>query len=182
MISTNGGKNWNALGTGMPEVPVHDLAIHSPTRKLIAFTHGRSAYSFDLTSLTSINSAQNSTVRGFALGQNYPNPFNPSTVISYQISVNSQVTLKVFDILGREIETLVNEEKEPGTYAVRWNASSYASGISAKGARQPSVGLGYASGVYFYTLQSRQKDGQRLDLLSGQAGNFSETKKMLLLR
>jgi len=167
MISSNGGMNWNALGTGIPEVPVHDLAIHSPTRKLFAFTHGRSAYSFDLTSLTSVNTAQSSAVRSFVLEQNYPNPFNPVTVISYQFSVTSQVTLKVFDILGREVETLVNEEKEPGTYTAQWNALAYASGISAKG--------GYASGVYFYTLQSRPKDG-------GQARSFAETKKMLLLR
>ena len=157
MVSSNGGKNWNALGTGMPEVPVQDLAIHSPTRKLFAFTHGRSAYSFDLTSLNSVNIAQSSSVRGFALEQNYPNPFNPATVISYQLSVNSQVTLRIFNILGHEVETLVNGEKEPGTYTVQWNASAY------------------ASGIYFYTLQARQREG-------GQAGSFAETKKMLLLK
>ena len=167
MVSSNGGKNWNALGAGIPEVPVHDLAIHSPARKLLAFTHGRSAYSFDLTSLTSVNNAQSSIVTGFALEQNYPNPFNPTTVISYQLAVNNHVTLKVFNILGREVETLVSGEKEPGTYTVQWNASAYASGISAKG--------GYASGVYFYTLQVRQREDE-------QAGSFAETKKMLLLK
>ncbi len=136
MISSNGGKNWNTLGTGMPEVPVHDLAIHSPTRKLFAFTHGRSAYSFDLTSLTSVNGAQSPIVKSFALGQNYPNPFNPVTVISYQLTVNSYVTLKVYDALGREVETLMNERKAAGSYIIHWDANSY------------------PSGVYFYRLQA----------------------------
>ncbi len=65
----------------------------------------------------------------FSLSQNYPNPFNPSTVISYQLPVNGKVTLKVYNILGREIATLVNEEKPAGTYEVEFNASKYASGV-----------------------------------------------------
>lgn len=59
---------------------------------------------------------QNSLPENFLLYQNYPNPFNPETVISYQLAVNSQVTLKVYDILGREVATLVDEFKQPGTY------------------------------------------------------------------
>lgn len=65
----------------------------------------------------------------FALAQNFPNPFNPTTVISYQSPVNGIVTLRVFDILGREVATLVNEERAAGSYAVRWDASSCPSGI-----------------------------------------------------
>ena len=65
----------------------------------------------------------------FALQQNYPNPFNPSTKIQFSI-VNRQLTIvKVFDVLGRELATLVNEVKEPGTYTVQFNASSLASGV-----------------------------------------------------
>lgn len=165
MVSSNGGKNWNALGTGMPEVPVHDLAIHSPTRKLFAFTHGRSAYSFDLTSLTSVNNAQSSAVRGFALEQNYPNPFNPVTHFQFSTANLQFVTLKVFDVAGREVATLVDEEMDAGSYTVQWNAA------------------GFASGIYFYTLQARQKEGGRaLQKDGGQAGSFVETKKMLLLK
>ena len=70
-----------------------------------------------------------------SLSQNYPNPFNPSTLISYQISVNSFVTLKVYDVLGKEVATLVNESKEAGNYEITFNASKL------------------ASGVYFYRLQ-----------------------------
>jgi hypothetical protein len=72
----------------------------------------------------------------FALLQNYPNPFNPSTAISYRLPVSSQVTLKVYDILGTEIETLVNEEKPAGSYEIEFNA------------------VGLSSGIYFYKLQA----------------------------
>ncbi|HEY5125231.1 MAG TPA: T9SS type A sorting domain-containing protein, partial [Ignavibacteria bacterium] len=73
----------------------------------------------------------------FKLYNNYPNPFNPSTTIRYQIPKEQFVILKVFDITGKEIETLVNERQSPGTYEVRWNASKY------------------SSGVYFYKLESK---------------------------
>jgi hypothetical protein len=66
---------------------------------------------------------------GIALLQNFPNPFNPSTMINYQLPMVNWVTLKVYDILGREVATLVNEVKHPGTYTVQWNANSVASGV-----------------------------------------------------
>jgi hypothetical protein len=72
----------------------------------------------------------------FALHQNYPNPFNPTTTIKYQIPELSFVTLKIYDVLGSEIITLVNEEKSIGNYEVDWNAS------------------GLPSGIYFYKLQA----------------------------
>ena len=99
----------------------------------------------------------------FVLEQNYPNPFNPVTKIKFSIpnvtlslssraesrDEGSQVQLKVFDVLGKEITTLVNEEKPAGIYEAEFNAS------------------GLSSGVYFYKLTS---------------GNFSQSKKMILLR
>jgi endoglucanase len=85
----------------------------------------------------------------FSLFQNYPNPFNSSTIISYQLSVFSKVRLDVFDVLGREVATLVNEEKPTGSYLVQWNTE------------------GLASGFYFYRIK---------------AGNYIETKKLILLR
>jgi hypothetical protein len=72
----------------------------------------------------------------FELYNNYPNPFNPATTIDYSIPKTSLVTIKVFDILGREVKTLVNEEKTSGNYSIKFNES------------------GLASGVYFYRLQS----------------------------
>lgn len=74
----------------------------------------------------------------YSLSQNYPNPFNPRTQINYQLSVGSHVTLKVFDLLGREIVTLVNEAKQPGEYEIDFDVSKY----------------GLTSGVYFYQLTS----------------------------
>ena len=65
----------------------------------------------------------------FKLGQNYPNPFNPVTVISYQLPVQSHVSLKVYDVLGREVETLLNEVKDAGYYSFDFNAGKISSGI-----------------------------------------------------
>jgi hypothetical protein len=103
----------------------------------------------------------------FSLEQNYPNPFNPTTVIRYSLLVTGHVTVRVYDVLGREVALLVDEVQTAGTHTVRWNAGSQSGGVSARGARQPSVGLGYASGVYFYRLQ---------------AGPLSETRKLVLVR
>jgi len=72
----------------------------------------------------------------FRLNQNYPNPFNPTTTIKYDLPKDSRVTLKVFDILGREVAMLVNEEQRAGFKFIVWN------------------GAGYASGVYFYRLRA----------------------------
>jgi hypothetical protein len=72
----------------------------------------------------------------YTLDQNYPNPFNPSTAISFQLSAVTKVRLMVFDILGREVATLVDGIKEPGAYKISFNAG------------------GLTSGVYFYTLQA----------------------------
>jgi hypothetical protein len=65
----------------------------------------------------------------YELFQNYPNPFNPTTVISYQLSAVSRVSLKIYDILGREVAQLVNEEQEPGGHQALFDARHYASGM-----------------------------------------------------
>lgn len=67
--------------------------------------------------------------KSYRLLQNYPNPFNPSTKMNYSVPENCFVTLRIFDVLGREISTLVNEKKSPGTYEVYFNASNLSSGI-----------------------------------------------------
>ncbi len=90
----------------------------------------------------------------FELSQNYPNPFNPSTTIKYYTPQNSFVTLKIYDMLGREIATLVNEQISPGYHEAIWN------GLDSKG-------VSVSSGVYIYRLT---------------AGNFTKTKKMNLLK
>ena len=69
------------------------------------------------------------SVSSFKLLQNYPNPFNPATTISYYIKEGSFVSLKIFDLLGREDAVLVNEYKSAGKYNMKWNAADYPSGI-----------------------------------------------------
>ena len=91
----------------------------------------------------------------FALQQNYPNPFNPSSVISYQLPVDSRVSLKVYDMMGREVAGLVNEYKAAGYYSVSFNAMSL------------------ASGVYIYRLAAQGKD---------KASSFITARKMLLIK
>lgn len=95
-------------------------------------------------------------IEDFYLAQNYPNPFNPITKIKYSIPQSSFVVLKVYDVLGNEIGTLVNEEKPSGVYEVEFNASNL-----------PDGKAGLSSGIYFYQLQ---------------AGNFISTKKLVLLK
>ena len=68
----------------------------------------------------------------FALGQNYPNPFNPATNISYTVGSKggaTPVTIRVYDVLGKEVATLVNEVQQPGAYSTRWDAGGFASGV-----------------------------------------------------
>lgn len=72
----------------------------------------------------------------FHLFQNYPNPFNPNTVISYQLSVDGIVSLKVYDVLGKEVATLIHERKSAGRYKVTFDASNF------------------SSGIYFYTIET----------------------------
>ncbi len=102
-----------------------------------------------LSEITSVEEHSTTLPSSYILSQNFPNPFNPSTIISYQLPIGGNVTLKVFDILGNEIATLVDEFKPAGKYETEFNAASL------------------PSGVYFYQLK---------------AGDFIETKKMLLLK
>jgi photosystem II stability/assembly factor-like uncharacterized protein len=79
--------------------------------------------------VTAIAEPSVSPPRSFALAQNYPNPFNPTTAISYQLAAVSAVTLRVYDILGREIATLVDGVQQAGHHSVRWDASLFTSGV-----------------------------------------------------
>ena len=78
---------------------------------------------------TGISDETNSQPVDFSLYQNYPNPFNPSTKIRYEIPIENKVTIKVYDILGTEIETLFDGQKLPGVYTLEWNAGIHASGV-----------------------------------------------------
>lgn len=101
---------------------------------VVAATHAGGIFSANV-SVTGVKDNSN-LVSSFKLAQNYPNPFNPSTTINYRIAVNSDVTLKVYDQLGKEVAALVNGYKPAGSYSVNFNASKL------------------ASGVYYYTLKT----------------------------
>jgi len=123
-----------------------------------------SVHLFDKNLLVNVDENQLAQPEDFALYQNYPNPFNPSTSIQYAISNRQFVSLKVYDVLGNEIATLVNEEKDRGVYSVNFDASHL------------------ASGIYLYRLSVVPMAQRDLVLKDGQAGSFTETKKMILLR
>lgn len=138
--SLNGGVNWVRLGINIPFVPVLSFSYFngSTSRFLRAGTHGRGAYELNISGTIGIHVINGEVPDAYSLSQNYPNPFNPSTVIRFNIpkSVSSpQVVggnlalLKVFDITGREIQTLVNEKLQPGTYEISFNGSNLPSGV-----------------------------------------------------
>jgi hypothetical protein len=87
------------------------------------------AYRRAVPGTTSVELTNKTIPDGFALEQNYPNPFNPKTAISFQLPAVSQTSLIVYDLLGREVATLVNKELEPGSYRVTFDASGLASGM-----------------------------------------------------
>jgi len=111
------------------------------------------------TNITNVVPTNDGLPNKFLLYQNYPNPFNPSTTIRYSIPISAFVTIKIYDLLGKEIATLVNEAKTKGNYDVMFSSTSE----SSSGGKV----LNLPSGIYFYRLQ---------------AGSFVETKKMILLR
>ncbi len=125
--STDGGATWSKFGTGLPNAVVDGLAVQYSSNVLRVGTHGRGAWQIGI--LTGIAEPANAPAN-FTLGQNYPNPFNPSTIISYQLPMNNRVVLKVYDVLGREVRTLVNgEEESAGSHTVNFNATDLPSGV-----------------------------------------------------
>jgi hypothetical protein len=116
------------------------------------------SYQSDCDPITSIEE-NGSAPDEFELFQNHPNPFNPNTVIGYQLPVSGNVLLKVYDVLGNEVATLVNGQVEAGKHKIDYDAS------------------GLKSGVYFYKLVV-----SALQSKDGKAGEFVDTKKMILLK
>ena len=144
--SLNGGSNW---GIDFPT---------TSNEKLYAINFSSANYGWAVgeagtvisTSGRSITSISNNNLTDkYSLSQNYPNPFNPVTIVKFQIKDSRFVTLKIYDITGKEVEILVNEKKSPGVYAVTFDGGKL------------------SSGVYFYKLI---------------AGDFSETKRMIMIK
>lgn len=126
--STNDGASWVSFNTGFPNVEVYDMKYKEGPAMLLAATHGRGCFTFDLSSISSVG---NNTViaDGFSLEQNFPNPFNPSTVINYSISKRGHVSLSVFNSLGKEVAVLADKEQGEGSYSVKFDASELSAGV-----------------------------------------------------
>ncbi|MCX6142394.1 MAG: lamin tail domain-containing protein [Ignavibacteriales bacterium] len=131
-------KSWARIPDGTGIFRITDATPNAPNDKTVSV------------------GGQGASPDAFGLSQNYPNPFNPSTVVGFQLPSASFVSLKVFDVTGREVAKLVEGNKDGGRHEIRWNTT-------------------LPSGIYFYRLQVRPLSG-------GRAGEVVETKKMVLLR
>ena len=146
--TTNQGLNWNYSNIGS-FLSINDIYFNNPNTGLAVGQSGKIYKTNNTGGIVSINPIITEIPKYFCLNQNYPNPFNPTTNIKFSIVNSGDVKLVVYDILGREVRTLVNESLKPGTYETAFDASTL------------------NSGVYFYKLVT---------------GNFTETKKMILIK
>jgi hypothetical protein len=128
-LSTDNGNNWYEKNEGFSVSPsVNALLIAN--NYIFAGTGLQAVWRRPLSELITSNQNINNEIPSmYSLSQNYPNPFNPSTNIKFAIPRSSDVKIAIYDISGKEIDILVNEKLQPGTYQTEWNASNYPSGI-----------------------------------------------------
>jgi ligand-binding sensor domain-containing protein len=148
--------HYTPANSGLYSTDIRDIQIDEFNNKWIIHPDAISLFNED--GVTSVG-VEDELPNNFTLPQNYPNPFNPTTTIRFTISALRFTTLKIYDVLGNEITTLVNEELPAGNYEVEFSAISG----SASGGNAYNV----TSGIYFYQLRT---------------GNFIETKKMVLIK
>ena len=157
-LSTNNGTAWTAVDSGLTNTYVWALTVNG-TNLFAGISDGvvwRRSLSEMITSVHDLSGVE--LPDRFSLEQNYPNPFNPSTTIRFSLPLEAHVTLKVFTVLGEEVSTLVSQNLKAGTYGVVWDAR-----LNGKVGQASTA----ASGIYLYRLQY---------------GQFSQTKKLILLR
>ncbi|MGA7720279.1 MAG: right-handed parallel beta-helix repeat-containing protein [Ignavibacteriaceae bacterium] len=118
------------------------------------FSNSSKVEAFTIGTITDVKHESNAIPVSFAVSQNYPNPFNPSTLINYSLPKSSLVTIKIYNILGQEIKTLINSEHQPGYYSIQWNGDN-------------NYGHSVASGIYIYRVT---------------AGQYAKSMKMMLLK
>jgi photosystem II stability/assembly factor-like uncharacterized protein len=143
--STDKGENWIDITSNMNLITIRKFLLYENELYLAT---DESVWKSNPDSLTSVTE-DDIKPKEYFLSQNYPNPFNPSTTIKYSLAQTGRITLSIYDLLGREVVKLIDEEKPAGEYETKWNASSY------------------PSGVYFIKMQ---------------AGEFSETRKVVLVK
>ncbi len=151
--TTDGGGNWYSYPSGTMDIGLRSIFFIDSTCGWAVGDMGTILHTTN-GGVTYIEDNINNLPTEFLLSQNYPNPFNPSTKISWQSPVASWQTLKVYDVLGNEVATLVNEFKNAGSYEIEFKSHS-------------DEGQNPSSGIYFYQLR---------------VGDFVETKKMVLMK
>jgi len=148
--SINGGDTWKLYSKSYPDL---NFITFIGNKGYIVGAQGV-ILTTTVDEINSVNEKEGAISNiGYNMVQNYPNPFNPTTIIKYDIVKRGNVSLKIYDVLGNEVATLVNEEKQPGNYEVEFQSTVSNQQL--------------ASGIYFYQLR---------------AGEFVQTKKMILLR
>jgi photosystem II stability/assembly factor-like uncharacterized protein len=147
--SSNFGDSWKPIKISINNVSSFNYINKLDVNKLLIGVNCVGLFEFDTKSLLLVNTENNNLIGHYSLSQNYPNPFNPITTIRFTIPKSDRVQIKVYDMLGREIQTLVNDFKQSGNYEIFFDASNL------------------PSGIYLYRMSS---------------GDYSETKKMLLLK
>ncbi len=132
-VSNDNGVNWTHRSEGLGSAYINALCIID---NYIYAGTGNGVYKRPLSELTGIKQISNDVSQQFSLSQNYPNPFNPATSISFGLPSKLFVSLKIFDMLGNEVATIISEELSAGSYTTQWNAANL------------------SSGIYFYRLQA----------------------------
>jgi photosystem II stability/assembly factor-like uncharacterized protein len=135
-LSTNNGTSWTDESSGLAYNDVSSIAVSDSNLFIATYSGGVFRKPLSEMIPLGVEDTKNHIPTEFSLAQNYPNPFNPSTTISFGLPSQSFVSLKVFDLLGKEVATIVSEELSAGSHVRQWNAN------------------GMPSGVYFYRLQA----------------------------
>jgi len=149
--------NWDGITTGKTLLTKNDSISYIQGIFYYAYSNYKICprTNADFGTLTPIGITSNvGEVKNFKLNQNYPNPFNPTTKISFTLPMFSKVTVKVYDVLGREVQMLVNDNMNAGSFIIDFNGSEL------------------SSGVYFVRLTADGRDGKR----------FADTKRMTLIK
>ncbi len=134
-LSTDSDSNWTAVNTGLTDNYIFAFAISG--NYIFAGTYGDGVWKRSLSEITNVEEIKSNIPSTLTLAQNYLNPFNPSTTIKWQIPKASLVTIKIYDVHGREIETVVDKYQEAGQHSILYIVNSTMS-----------------SGVYFYQLKA----------------------------
>jgi photosystem II stability/assembly factor-like uncharacterized protein len=152
--SPDRGESWVKIISGLSTRAIASLAISADGQHLYAATNGEGVFRLDLSGVPVSADVPEAIPTEFGLEQNYPNPFNPVTVIRYTLRQQAHVNLRIANLLGEEVITLIDKPQNPGSYSANWNGKD-------------KDGRGVASGVYLYRLE---------------AGGVVDVKKMLFIK